>query len=177
MKSLKACSTASPRGMLGETLVITPPPGGLGARRLLLIGLGDSQDFAHGSRRRDSLCRGQPSRRGPSVLRPTILDGGVTRFTTGGGCVTDCRRLPARRGLPDEKAAAGQVVASLTYLAGASNVASTRAGIERAVAGRTAKWRKKRDVQLRAAPARGDTARLQFFTILEQLLHHEERRM
>src|SRR6202167_4048588 len=34
------------RGELGETLVIAPPKNSIGARRLLVIGLGDSQTFS-----------------------------------------------------------------------------------------------------------------------------------
>jgi hypothetical protein len=34
------------RGELGETLLIAPPAGGLGARKLLIIGLGDPQTFS-----------------------------------------------------------------------------------------------------------------------------------
>src|SRR5271154_4361005 len=34
------------RGELGETLLITPPKDSLGAKKLLIIGLGDSQSFS-----------------------------------------------------------------------------------------------------------------------------------
>lgn len=129
------------RGTLGETLVITPPAGSLGARRLLIIGLGDSADFD--PQRMDlagEILYEEASRLGVAhpFFAPTILDGGVTRFTTGDVAehVVDgfLRAAALGKMLRDEKASGSQAVASLTYLAGAANVAGTRAGIEKAVA-------------------------------------------
>jgi hypothetical protein len=129
------------RGGFGETMLITPPMGTLGAKKLLIIGLGNSQDFspqrmqlvgeilyAEASR----LAVAQP------YFAPTILDGGVAKFTTGdvaeqviGGVL---RAAAIERTLRENKATGDSVVTGLTYLAGAKNVESTRAGIEKAIA-------------------------------------------
>jgi hypothetical protein len=42
------------RGELGETLLITPVPGSIPAKRLLIIGLGDSKTFTGRAGRRDT---------------------------------------------------------------------------------------------------------------------------
>jgi hypothetical protein len=60
------------RGELGETLLITSPKGGLRAKRLLIIGLGDPQSFpaADGTGRRSSLYGGRQARGNASLFRP-----------------------------------------------------------------------------------------------------------
>jgi hypothetical protein len=125
------------RGELGETLLITPPANSIPARKLLIIGLGDSQTF-------------EPSRMqlvGEIVYRessdlgvahpffaPTILDGGVTGFQTGQVAAEVIRGFlrAAATGkvLADAKASGTPTVAALTFLAGAKNAANTRDGIE-----------------------------------------------
>jgi hypothetical protein len=128
------------RGDLGETLVIAPPAGTLAARRLLIIGLGDSESFTpqrmelvgeilYNEARRMGIA--QP------FFAPTILDGGVNRFTTGevaeqvvGGLL---RAAAIDKVLRDSHAAPGQQVMRVMFLAGAKNVSSTRAGIQRAM--------------------------------------------
>ena len=69
---------------------------------------------------------------------PTILDGGVNKFATGqvaeqviGGFL---RAAATDKVLRDAKAAGGQGVAGLTFLAGPQNVASTNDGIQKAIA-------------------------------------------
>jgi hypothetical protein len=129
------------RGEFGETMLITPPMGSLGAKKLLIIGLGNSQDFspqrmqlvgeilyAEASR----LAIAQP------YFAPTILDGGVAKFTTGDVAeqvIAGVLRAAAiELTLREHKATGDSVVTGLTYLAGAKNVESTRAGIEKAIA-------------------------------------------
>src|ERR1700677_381944 len=74
------------RGELGETLLITPPKDSLGAKELLIIGLGDSQTFSPQRMQLvgESLYT-EASRIGVAhpFFAPTILDGGVAKFTTG----------------------------------------------------------------------------------------------
>jgi hypothetical protein len=129
------------RGELGETLLIAPPKKGLGARRLLIIGLGDSQTF---SPQRMQLV-GEILFREASDLgvahpffAPTILDGGVTKFTTGEVAAEVIsgflRALATEKVLGNSNASSGRSPIGLTYLAGAKNVAGTREGIERGVA-------------------------------------------
>jgi len=129
------------RGELGETLLLAPPKDSLGARRLLIIGLGDSQIF---SPQRMQLV-GQILYREASNLgvahpffAPTILDGGVTKFATGDVAeqVTAgfLRAAATDKLIRDANASASQPVTAITYLAGAANVNSTREGIERAIA-------------------------------------------
>jgi hypothetical protein len=69
---------------------------------------------------------------------PTILDGGVTKFTTGqvseqviGGIF---RAANTERLLNSEKKAPQPIVKDLTYLAGPQYAASTKEGIEKAIA-------------------------------------------
>lgn len=129
------------RRELGETLVVTPPKGSLGARRLLIVGLGYSQTF---STQRMQLV-GEILYREASNLgvehpffAPTILDGGVTRFTTGE--VAEQVIAGFLRAAAIEKAAASagasssvMSIMSLTFLAGVKNVTSTRDGIQKAI--------------------------------------------
>jgi hypothetical protein len=128
-------------GELGETLLITPPSGSLAAKKLLIIGLGNSQDFA---RERMQLVGEvlytESTRLGVAqpYFAPTILDGGVTTFTTGDIAeqmiAGFLRAAEIEKLLQGEKASGRIVVIGLTYLAGLKNVDSTRAGIEKAIA-------------------------------------------
>jgi len=128
------------QGELGETLLIAPPKGGVGAKRLLVIGLGDPKTF---SPQRMQLV-GQILYREASNLgvahpffAPTILDGGVTKFTTGDVAeevISGFLRASATdKALADAHASPGQPVRALTYLAGSANATSTRTGIEKAI--------------------------------------------
>ncbi len=59
-------------GELGETILLTPPPGSLGAKHLLIIGLGDSATFTPARMEfvgKNRAARDQPHQRCPSVLR------------------------------------------------------------------------------------------------------------
>lgn len=129
------------RGELGETLLISPPPGALGSKKLLVIGLGDSQTF---SPQRMQLVgevlyveSGRIGVQHP-FFAPTILDGGVQTFTTGEVAeqviAGFLRAAAIEKLLRDANASSGNPVSAVTYLAGPRNVESTRSGIEKAVA-------------------------------------------
>jgi len=128
------------RGELGETLLITPPKGGLGAKKLLIIGLGDSQTFSVDRMQLvGEILYTEGSRLGVAhpFFAPTILDGGVSKFAT--GQVSEqvllgfLRAAAIDRALKDAGASASPSVAALTFLAGAKNVSSTQEGIEKAI--------------------------------------------
>jgi hypothetical protein len=129
------------RGEFGETLLITPPKDRLGARKLLIIGLGDPQSFSPARMQLvGEIVYAEASRMGVAhpFFAPTILDGGVGKFATGdiaeqviGGFL---RAAATEKVLRDANASGGQTVAGLTFLAGAKNVSSTREGIEKAIA-------------------------------------------
>jgi hypothetical protein len=129
------------RGELGETLMLAPPKGSLGAKKLLIVGLGDSQTFSTARMQLvGEILYMEASRLGVThpFFAPTILDGGVARFATGevaeqvvGGFL---RAVATENILRDASASAGQGVTALTFLAGPKNVSSTREGIEKAIA-------------------------------------------
>lgn len=128
------------RGELGETLLVTPPKGGLGAKKLLIIGLGDSKTFSVDRMQLvGEILYTEASRLGVAhpFFAPTILDGGVTKFAT--GQVSEqvlagfLRAAAIDKALKDANASASPSVAALTFLAGAKNVSSTREGIEKAI--------------------------------------------
>lgn len=128
-------------GELGETLLIAPPKGSLAAKRLLIVGLGDSESF---SPQRMQLVgeilyaeAGRLAVAHP-FFAPTILDGGVSGFTTGEVAEQVIRgflRAAAIDGvLGEARGQSSPGVMALTYLAGARNVNSTREGIQKAIA-------------------------------------------
>jgi hypothetical protein len=113
------------RGELGETLLVVPPKDSLGAKKLLAIGLGDSQSFSpQWMQLIGEILYSEASSIGVShpFFAPTILDGGVAKFTTGeiaeqviGGFL---RAAATDRFLREANASPGQGVTTLTYLAG-----------------------------------------------------------
>jgi hypothetical protein len=127
-------------GRLGETLLITPSTGNLPARNLLIIGLGDSQTFTP---QRMELV-GSIAYRESSLLgdvhpyfAPTILDGGVARYTTGEvsekfmtGFLHAARTEKILQGLG---ASRGKLLQDLTYLAGPAHANDTKQGIQKAL--------------------------------------------
>jgi len=128
------------RGELGETLLIAAPNPGAAARKLLIVGLGDSTTFT--PRRMQligEILYREASRLGVThpFFAPTILDGGVAKFTTGEVAeqvVTGFLRAAAtEKALRDAKASATQPVTALTFLAGAAHAADTRDGIGKAI--------------------------------------------
>ena len=129
------------RGELGETLLIIPPSGGLTARKLLIIGLGDSETFT--PQRLElvgSIVYNEANRLGVAhpFFAPTLLDGGVTRYGTGEvseSLVTGfLRAARAEKILEAAGASKGQLIQDLTFLAGPSHATDTKQGIERAFA-------------------------------------------
>jgi hypothetical protein len=128
------------RGDLGETLVIAPPAGALGAKKLLIIGLGDSKTFSPERMQQvGQILYREASNLGVAhpYFAPTILDGGVTGFATGAigeQVVAGFLRAAATdEAARDANASASQPVTALTFLAGAAHASDTRQGIERAV--------------------------------------------
>jgi hypothetical protein len=129
------------RGELGETLLITPPLGTLAAKRLLIIGLGDSQTFSVQRMELVGSITYREARRlhvAHPFFAPTLLDGGVTKFATGQTSEQVIRgffRAAATEKVLSEANASGEgPVEDLTFLAGAKNVPSTQQGIQKAVA-------------------------------------------
>jgi hypothetical protein len=129
------------RGELGETLLVAPPKGSLGAKKLLIVGLGDSETFSPERMQLvGEILYLEATRLGVTdpFFAPTILDGGVAKFATGevaeqvvGGFL---RAAATDKVLRDANASDGPGVTALTFLAGAKNVSSTREGIEKAIA-------------------------------------------
>jgi hypothetical protein len=129
------------RGELGETLLLTPPAGSMGARKLMVIGLGDSQTFSPERMQLvGEILYSEASRLGVAhpFFASTVLDGGVSAFTTGQVAeqvVTGFLRAAATdKALRDANVSASQRVTALSYLAGAKYAGNTREGIDRAMA-------------------------------------------
>jgi hypothetical protein len=127
-------------GELGETLLIVPGAGSLSARRLLIVGLGDSRTFTPARMNLvGEVVFGEANRLHVThpFFAPTILDGGVTGFSTGEVAEQFMRGFLRARDLEfDLKAqgvSAGESVESLSFLAGAAHAADTQAGIKKAV--------------------------------------------
>ncbi len=127
-------------GELGETILLTPADGTLAARKVLIIGLGDSATFTPESmylvgkiawREANRLGIAHP------FFAPTVLDGGVTKYTTGE--VAEQVVLGFRDALASEailragNAAGAVAVVDFTYLAGTKHAAETQTSIDRAL--------------------------------------------
>jgi hypothetical protein len=130
------------RGELGETIVVAPPAGTLGAKKLLIIGLGDAEAFTPQKMNLvGSIVYRESTRMGIAdpYFAPTVLDGGVTKFSTGEvaeNFVAGFLRAARTEKLLTPDSLARAVVQSLTFLAGPSHAADTAQGIERAFARR-----------------------------------------
>ena len=129
------------RGELGETLLLTPLKGSLGVKHLLLIGLGDTETFTPERMQLvGEIAYMEASRLGEShvFFALTILDGGVTAFTT--GQISEqvilglLRALATTSMLTTAEAGPGYGGFTLSYLAGANHSGDTREGIEKALA-------------------------------------------
>jgi cytosol aminopeptidase family protein len=127
-------------GDLGETILLTPPAGTVAAKKLLIIGLGDSSSFTPtrmylvgkiALREADRLGIAHP------YFAPTILDGGVTIFSTADVAEQVVRglrdALAAESLLRKESSAGPLAVEDFTLLAGTKHAAGTRGGINRAL--------------------------------------------
>jgi hypothetical protein len=127
-------------GELGETLLLTPPEGTLSAKRVLLIGLGDPASFTPDRMVLvGKIALSEANRLGVAhpFFAPTILDGGVTRFTTGQVAEQVVRgfreALATDAVLRISHSVAPQAVQDVTYLAGPKFADDTRQGIARAL--------------------------------------------
>ncbi|HMD06686.1 MAG TPA: M17 family peptidase N-terminal domain-containing protein [Candidatus Acidoferrum sp.] len=129
------------RGEFGETLMFAPPAGTLAVKRILIVGLGDSESFT--SQRMElvgSIVYRESSRLGVAhpFFAPTILDGGVTKFGTGDVAerfyTGFLRGARTKKVLEDSGASPRAVIEDLTFLAGPTHAADTQQGIERALA-------------------------------------------
>jgi hypothetical protein len=133
-------------GILGETLLITPPPGKMTADKIFIIGLGDSQSYTPqrmelvGSivyREADRLGIDHP------FFAPTVLDGGVTGFSTSETAEWFIhgflRAAASEKQLAGAGYARGITIGELTFLAGATHAKDTRDGIAKACAAATGK--------------------------------------
>jgi hypothetical protein len=129
------------RGELGETVLLTPPKNSIGAKKLLLVGLGDSQTFSPQRMQLvGEIIYTEASRLGVKnpFFAPTVLDGGVSRFTT--GQVSEqviagfLHAAETEKVVNEASVSTSQGIGSLTYLAGQRHAEETRAGIEKAIA-------------------------------------------
>jgi hypothetical protein len=126
-------------GNLGETLLLTPKPGTIPARRLLLIGLGDLQGFSPAREQVVGFIFFEEAERlgiPHPYFAPTVLDGGKSGLDTGdvaqeflGGFL---RAKASQDLLRRAGVSSGINPRSLTFLAGATHAAGTRDGLTRA---------------------------------------------
>jgi hypothetical protein len=129
------------RGELGETLLLRPPSGSMGAKQILIIGLGDSETFA--PERMElvgAVAYREANRLGVAhpFFAPTVLDGGVTKFNTGQVAEQVARgvlrAVRTDKLISEASASAAPAVRDLTFLAGVKHAADTQQGIEKAIA-------------------------------------------
>jgi hypothetical protein len=127
-------------GDLGETILLTPPTGAIAAKKILIIGLGDSSTFTPARMYLvGKIALREANRLGIAhpYFAPTILDGGIATFSTADVAeqvVRGLRDALATESLLHSKNAAGPVlVADLTFLAGATHAKDTQGGIDRAL--------------------------------------------
>jgi Cytosol aminopeptidase family, N-terminal domain len=127
-------------GDLGETILLTPPAGTIAAKKVLIIGLGDSSSFTPARMYLvGKIALREANRLGIAhpFFAPTILDGGVTTFSTAEVAEQVVRglrdALATESLLRNEGATTPLAVADFTFLAGAAHAADTQGGINRAL--------------------------------------------
>jgi hypothetical protein len=127
-------------GDLGETILLTPPAGTIAAKKLLIIGLGDSSSFTPARMYLvGKIALREANRLGIAhpFFAPTILDGGVTTFSTAEVAEQVVRglrdALATESLLRNEGATTPLAIADFTFLAGAAHAADTQGGINRAL--------------------------------------------
>jgi len=128
-------------GNLGETLLIAPSPGKMSAKKLLIVGLGDSKSYT--PQRMElvgSIVYREASRLGVEspFFAPTVLDGGVTGFGTGETATWFIcgflRAAATQKQLVRAGDSGGVTIHDLTSLAGAQHAKDTSDGIAKAYA-------------------------------------------
>ena len=126
-------------GAAGETLLISPKPGTIPARKLLLIGLGDLESFTPEREQQVGFIFFEEAERlgiSHPYFAPTVLDGGKTGTDTGDVAqqfLSGFLRAKASQDLlKNAGVSAGASPRSLTYLAGPTHAADTRDGLARA---------------------------------------------
>lgn len=127
-------------GDLGETILLTPPPGTLTAKKVLIVGLGDSATFTPERMYQvGKIALREANRLGIAhpFFAPTILDGGVTKYTTGQVAEQVVRgfrdALSTETVLRKGNATEATAVTDVTYLAGTKYAKDTQGGIDRAL--------------------------------------------
>ncbi len=122
-------------GELGETLLLTPPAGTLAAKKVLIIGLGDSQTYTPDRMYLvGKIALREANRLGGAhpYFAPTILDGGVTKFPPNDAAAQIVRGF--RDAVATESALhAPLAVVDFTFLAGAQYAKDVQATIDRAL--------------------------------------------
>ena len=119
------------RGDLGETMLLTPKPGVIAAKRLLIVGLGDRTTFtAHREELVGEIVYAESERLGIAAptFAPTVIDGGFTGTDTGTigaefitGFLRGRAIAAALHTVP--------LVTRLTFLAGPAHAVDTQKGI------------------------------------------------
>ena len=123
-------------GSLGETLLIFPASKQLSAKQLLIVGLGDSKSYT--PQRMElvgAIVYREAVRLGDThpFFAPTVLDGGVTGFSTGETAswfvrgffrAAETEKTLASAGLTQ-----GAAIRELTFLAGPAHADDTRDAI------------------------------------------------
>jgi Cytosol aminopeptidase family, N-terminal domain len=129
------------RGEFGETLLLSPSPGTLGAKKLLIIGLGDSAGFAPSRMELvGSIVYRESSRLGIAdpIFAATVLDGGVTKFSTGDTAESFVlgflRAMRTEKVLGAARATQTDAPRSITVLAGPTHAVDTERAIEKVLA-------------------------------------------
>jgi hypothetical protein len=124
------------RGDLGETILLTPKPSVIAAKRLLIVGLGDRTTFtATREELVGEIVYAESERLGvvAPTFAPTVIDGGFTGTDTGtigAEFITGFLRGRAvTAAVHDANAGPAPVVARLAFLAGAAHAVDTQKGM------------------------------------------------
>jgi len=124
------------RGDLGETMLLTPKPGVIAAKRLLIVGLGDRTTFtAEREELVGEIVYAESERLGVAVpsFAPTVIDGGFTGTDTGTIGADFIHGFLRGRAiavaLHAANAGSTPIVAKLTFLAGQAHAVDTQKGI------------------------------------------------
>ncbi len=125
-------------GDAGETVLISPPAGTLSAKHLLIVGLGSSSTFTPARMYlAGKIAFREANRLGVAhpFFAPTVLDGGVSGFSTGDVAeqvVRGIRDAAATETLLYRQGAASRPsVVDFTFLAGAAHAQDTQSAIDR----------------------------------------------